>query len=54
MEVNVKSMMLSGKYSVPVMASGGGGAIVNISSISAIRPRAVSNKHLPLPTNREI
>ena len=39
MEVNVKSMMLSGKYSVPVMASGGGGVIVNISSISAIRPR---------------
>ena len=43
MEVNVKSMMLSGKYSVPVMASGGGGAIVNISSISAIRPRGLTS-----------
>ena len=43
MEVNVKSMMLSGKYSVPVMASGGGGVIVNISSISAIRPRGLTS-----------
>ena len=43
MEVNVKSMMLMSKYAVPVMASGGGGAIVNISSISAIRPRGLTS-----------
>ena len=43
MSVNVKSMMLTGKYSVPAMASGGGGVIVNISSISAIRPRGLTS-----------
>ena len=43
MEVNVKSMMLMSKYAVPVMASTGGGAIVNISSISAIRPRGLTS-----------
>ena len=43
MEVNVKSMMLMSKYAVPVMASGGGGAIINISSISAIRPRGLTS-----------
>lgn len=37
--VNVKSMMLMSKHVIPVMAANGGGAIVNISSISAIRPR---------------
>ena len=42
MEVNVKSMMLAGKYAVPRMAETGGGAIVNISSISAIRPRGLT------------
>ena len=42
MEVNVKSMMLAGKYAVPRMAETGGGAIVNISSISAIRPRGMT------------
>ncbi len=43
MEVNVKSMMLMSKYAVPIMASSGGGAIVNISSISAIRPRGLTS-----------
>ena len=42
MTVNVKSMMLTGKYAVPAMAAGGGGAIVNISSISALRPRGLT------------
>ncbi len=42
MEVNVKSMMLAGKYAVPRMAETGGGAIINISSISAIRPRGLT------------
>ena len=42
MEVNVKSMMLTSKYAVPVMAETGGGSIINISSISAIRPRGLT------------
>ena len=43
MEVNVKSMMLASKHAVPAMAAHGGGAIVNISSISAIRPRGLTS-----------
>jgi NAD(P)-dependent dehydrogenase (short-subunit alcohol dehydrogenase family) len=42
MTVNVKSMMLAGKHAVPAMAAGGGGAIINISSISALRPRGLT------------
>jgi NAD(P)-dependent dehydrogenase (short-subunit alcohol dehydrogenase family) len=42
MKVNVKSMMLTGKYAVPAMAAGGGGSIINISSISALRPRGLT------------
>ncbi|MGY8959711.1 MAG: SDR family NAD(P)-dependent oxidoreductase [Alphaproteobacteria bacterium] len=43
MRVNVESMFLTSKYAIPVMiASGGGGAIVNISSISALRPRGLT------------
>jgi NAD(P)-dependent dehydrogenase (short-subunit alcohol dehydrogenase family) len=42
MAVNVKSMMLASKYAVPAMAAGGGGAIINISSISALRPRGLT------------
>ena len=37
MDVNLKSMMLCSKYSVPRMQEGGGGSIINISSIVAIR-----------------
>ena len=39
MAINVKSMVLTGKYAVPAMAAAGGGAIINISSIGALRPR---------------
>jgi len=42
MTVNVKSMMLASKYAVPAMAAGGGGAIINIASISALRPRGLT------------
>jgi NAD(P)-dependent dehydrogenase (short-subunit alcohol dehydrogenase family) len=35
-------MMLTGKHAVPAMAKSGGGAIVNISSISALRPRGLT------------
>jgi NAD(P)-dependent dehydrogenase (short-subunit alcohol dehydrogenase family) len=42
MRVNVKSMMLMSKHVVPVMAARGGGAIINISSVSSIRPRGLT------------
>jgi len=42
MAVNAKSMMLTGKYAIPVMVSNGGGSIVNISSIAAFRPRGLT------------
>ncbi len=42
MAVNVKSMMLTGKYAVPAMRAAGGGSIVNISSIGALRPRGLT------------
>ena len=47
MAVNVRSMMLTSKFAVPAMAAaegtqGRGGAIVNISSISTLRPRGLT------------
>jgi NAD(P)-dependent dehydrogenase (short-subunit alcohol dehydrogenase family) len=43
MRTNVDSMFLASKYAIPAMIeSGGGGAIVNVSSISAIRPRGLT------------
>ena len=42
MRVNVKSMMLTGKFAIPAMAAGGCGSIINISSISALRPRGLT------------
>lgn len=43
MEVNVTSMFLVSKFAIPAMAeSGDGGAIVNVSSISALRPRGLT------------
>jgi NAD(P)-dependent dehydrogenase (short-subunit alcohol dehydrogenase family) len=42
LDVNVKSMMLMSKHAIPVMAAGGGGSIINISSISALRPRGLT------------
>jgi NAD(P)-dependent dehydrogenase (short-subunit alcohol dehydrogenase family) len=37
LDVNLRTAFLASKYSVPVMAEKGAGAIVNISSISALR-----------------
>jgi NAD(P)-dependent dehydrogenase (short-subunit alcohol dehydrogenase family) len=37
LDLNLRTAFLASKYAVPVMASGGGGSIVNISSISAVR-----------------
>lgn len=42
MEVNVMSMVHMSRQAIPAMAETGGGAIVNISSISAIRPRGLT------------
>ncbi len=42
MRVNVTGMMLASKHAIPPMAANGGGAIVNISSISALRPRGLT------------
>ena len=42
MSVNLTSMILASKHAIPVMVSSGGGAIVNVSSISAIRPRGMT------------
>ena len=43
MQVNVESMFLLSKYAIPAMVrTARGGAIVNISSISALRPRGLT------------
>jgi NAD(P)-dependent dehydrogenase (short-subunit alcohol dehydrogenase family) len=43
MQVNVESMFLTCKHAIPAMLrTAGGGAIVNISSISALRPRGLT------------
>ncbi|MEU6563862.1 SDR family NAD(P)-dependent oxidoreductase [Nocardia nova] len=36
-DINLRTAFLASKYAVPVMTEGGGGSIVNISSISALR-----------------
>ena len=43
MQVNVESMFLLSKYAIPAMLNtAGGGAIVNVASISALRPRGLT------------
>jgi NAD(P)-dependent dehydrogenase (short-subunit alcohol dehydrogenase family) len=42
MQVNVDSMFLMSKHAIPAMRRAGGGAIVNVSSISALRPRGLT------------
>jgi NAD(P)-dependent dehydrogenase (short-subunit alcohol dehydrogenase family) len=42
MQVNVDSMYLAAKHAIPAMRRSGGGAIVNVSSISALRPRGLT------------
>ncbi len=42
MEINVESMYLSSKAAIPAMQDSGGGAIINIASISALRPRGLT------------
>jgi 3-oxoacyl-[acyl-carrier protein] reductase len=45
MDVNVKGVFLGCKYAVPLMKKQGGGVILNISSISGIRPRVGNNAY---------
>src|SRR5881397_773466 len=42
MTVNVDTMFLAAKHTIPAMRRVGGGAIVNVSSISALRPRGLT------------
>jgi NAD(P)-dependent dehydrogenase (short-subunit alcohol dehydrogenase family) len=42
MQVNVDTMFLMAKEAIPAMRRAGGGAIVNVSSISALRPRGLT------------
>jgi len=42
MQVNVETMFLVAQHAIPAMIRGGGGAIVNVSSISALRPRGLT------------
>jgi len=48
MAVNVKSIMLTAKYAVPHMARGGGGSIINISSVAGVR----ANQSTPYSTSK--
>lgn len=40
MEVNLKSVMLTSRFAIPKMITNGG-AIINISSVAALRPRGI-------------
>jgi len=43
MQVNVDSMFLASRHAIPAMiATAGGGAIVNVASIAALRPRGMT------------
>lgn len=42
LEVNLKSMMLTSKYAIPRMKASGGGSIINIASIEALRSGTVA------------
>lgn len=42
LKVNLDGMFLTSKYAIPAMIRSGGGAIVNISSVSSIRPHGVA------------
>ena len=42
LKINITAMALAAKAAIPAMIESGGGAIVNISSISALRPRGLT------------
>lgn len=39
MSINLRSMVLTSRSAIPKMIAGGGGSIINISSVAALRPR---------------
>lgn len=43
MQVNVEAMFLAAKCAIPAMIETGGGAIVNVASIAALRPRGMTS-----------
>ena len=43
MDANLKSMVLTSKHAVPRMADGGGGSIINVSSIAGLRAGSGGN-----------
>lgn len=42
LDINLKTTMLTSKFAIPLMASQRSGAIINTSSISAVRPRGLT------------
>ncbi|MBN9494575.1 SDR family oxidoreductase [bacterium] len=42
LRVNITGMMLASKHAIPAMVANGGGSIINISSIAAMRPRGLA------------
>ena len=42
MRINVNSMFLMSKFAIPIMQARGGGSIINVSSIAALRPRGLT------------
>src|SRR2546430_2890596 len=48
MAINVKSIMLTSKYAIPHMVRGGGGSIINISSVAGLR----ANQSTPYSTSK--
>jgi NAD(P)-dependent dehydrogenase (short-subunit alcohol dehydrogenase family) len=44
-DVNLKSVMLTSKHAIPRMIEGGGGSIVNLSSIAGLRAASGSPSH---------
>ena len=45
LNVNLKSMMLTSKHAIPTMIEGGGGAIINLSSINGLRAGWIADVH---------
>ena len=45
LNVNLKSMMLTSKHAIPIMIEGGGGTIVNLSSINGLRAGWIADVH---------
>jgi NAD(P)-dependent dehydrogenase (short-subunit alcohol dehydrogenase family) len=42
MQVNVETMFLAARHAIPAMRRAGGGALVNVASLAALRPRGLT------------